>query len=261
MKHLSAHRGGVGDDTGRQNTREAFEHATGLGVAFVEFDVQRLADGTLVLFHDDDYVDAVGATHRVADLTYPEFVALTGVDLLYDEALLLLKDRAGAHIDLKFVSPPELHADPESTYEVAAVRAAVATLGAEKIVVSTLFDESVKSIRAWARDACPELLVGLTLGRGMRGAAALDTLRVRYGEVFPGKRLADCDANLIVAHRRLARLRIARFAQRRGLPLVVWTVDEPRYLKRWSKDQRVFMVTTNYPERLTQPPSWRLRRK
>lgn len=257
---LSAHRGGVGDDPERQNTREAFEHATGLGVAFVEFDVQRTADGQLVLFHDDEVVDQAGRSRPVGELTYSEFTAITGIDLLYDEALALLAGRAGAHIDLKFASPQELHADPESTWEVAAIRRAVEVLGTDAIIVSTLEDASVKSIRAWARDEYPELLVGLTLGRGMRGAAPLDTLRVRYGELFPSKRLASCDANLIVAHSRLARLRLARFAKRNELPLVVWTVDEARYLRRWSRDPRVWMVTTNYPERMLRDPDDRGRR-
>ena len=50
---LSAHRCGAGQDRTLENTRVALDGALRLPVEYVEFDVQRCGDGTLVCFHDD----------------------------------------------------------------------------------------------------------------------------------------------------------------------------------------------------------------
>jgi glycerophosphoryl diester phosphodiesterase len=91
--------------------------------------------------------------------------------------------------------------------------------------------------------------VGLALSRdvGLRGLGKL--LTGRLGEVLPGRRLRASDANLAVCQRTQARLWGARWARRHGLPLLVWTVDDPAGLRAWLGDERTWMVTTNFPER------------
>jgi glycerophosphoryl diester phosphodiesterase len=54
---------------------------------------------------------------------------------------------------------------------------------------------------------------------------------------------------VVVAHRHVARWTLRSYARRRGLPLLVWTVDRPSELATWMNDPAVWMVTTNYPER------------
>jgi glycerophosphoryl diester phosphodiesterase len=44
-------------------------------------------------------------------------------------------------------------------------------------------------------------------------------------------------------------MRLLRLACRTGLPVLVWTVDSRRELERFCSDSRVWMVTTDYPER------------
>ena len=66
-------------------------------------------------------------------------------------------------------------------------------------------------------------------------------------ELFPGGRLRRSDATLIVCQKDLARAWIARWARRRRLPLLVWTVDEPAELRRWLADSRTWAVTTDHP--------------
>ena len=56
-------------------------------------------------------------------------------------------------------------------------------------------------------------------------------------------------ANLVVAHKLVARLTLKAYARKHGLPLLVWTVDRPEELELWMNDPDVWMVTTNYPER------------
>jgi glycerophosphoryl diester phosphodiesterase len=198
-------------------TREAIEAAIALGADFVEFDVQRCTDGSLVLLHD------------------PVEVAPPGT-LGYAEALDLLAGRARLHLDLKVEGG-----------EVAVVAMAVDRLGAGQLLVTTLDDDGVRAVRDWADAAGHELLVGLSLGRGVRDIPVLHGIRIRLTELFPRARYRDAGANLAVAHHWLARLRVRAFARRHRLPLLVWTVDTPRSLAYWMQPGRAWLVTTNEP--------------
>ena len=122
---ISAHRFGAGR-TGTWRTRSRARGVLTLGVDYVEFDVQRLNDGTFVVFHDDWVaVD----DRRLPVMADPLSSRCSGIVVRYDD--VLSRSTAGrAHIDLKFTSPDEAYADPEATYEVAAVRRALEVLGA-----------------------------------------------------------------------------------------------------------------------------------
>jgi glycerophosphoryl diester phosphodiesterase len=217
-------------------TSAQLEHALSLDVEFVEFDVQRCTDG-LVVFHDTVAVDG-GNRVRVCDLTVAELREVVPDVLEYAEMLTLLAAGGkGAHVDLKF---------PDGAVEAAAL--AVACLGAEDLVVTTLFDRSVRAIRDWADEEGHDLLVGLSLGRGVTGISLWRQAKVRASEVWPQLRYRQSRANVVVAHHWLARFGVARFARRAGLPLLVWTVDTEDSLRYWLRGGRAWLVTTNRPE-------------
>lgn len=198
-------------------TGAAIEAAVALGAEYVEIDLQRTADGSLVLHHDPVDVAPPGA-------------------LSYDEALELLAGRARVHLDLKF------HGE-----EVEAVARAVDRLGTDQLLVTTGHDDAVRSVRDWADAGGHDLLVGLSLGRGVPGFALWQMVKVRSSELWPEVRYRHSRANVVVAHHWLARLRVARFARRHGLPLLVWTVDTRRSLAYWMRPGRAWLVTTNEP--------------
>ncbi|NPC96335.1 glycerophosphodiester phosphodiesterase [Nocardioides sp. zg-DK7169] len=237
---VSAHRGGAGGDPNLENTRPALERAVTLGVEYVEFDVHRCADGALVLFHDD-WLWVDGTRHWLREVPVEALTAQSEHYLRYEEALGILAGRARAHLDLKFTSPG-------GTAEVAAVRRAVEVLGAENLVVTTLDDRSVRAVRTWADQEGLALLVGLSLGRGVRGLPWRVQARVRISELRPRLRYRASRANVVVANHALARLGVAALARRWGLPLLVWTVDTERSLAYWLRPGRAWMVTTNRPE-------------
>lgn len=235
MVLVSAHRGGAGDDRGAENTLAAFEAAIALGCDYVEFDVRLTADGTPVVFHDDEVDDDAVlrsiACHRLEQFTGTAVVTLESV-------LELIRGRIGAHVDLKV---------PGHDVEVA--RQVVAALGVDRVVVTTAEDQSVRRLVRWSHREAPGLLVGLSssprstrLGRAGRWLAMAEA-------AFPRTRMRRSRANLVVAHRSVARWSLRSYARRRGLPLLVWTVDHPADLARWMNDPDVWMVTTNHPER------------
>jgi glycerophosphoryl diester phosphodiesterase len=246
MAMISAHRCGAGSDLDLENTKAALDRALTLDVDYVEFDVQRLGDGTFVLFHDD-FVKLDGQTVPMAGLTFEQFSGMADHFMRYDDVLAALKGVKHAHIDLKFVSPESAY--PDSTYEVAATKQALEILGAGQFIITTLEDRSVRAVRDWADGVGLDLLVGLSLGRDIAEMSLVEAVRTRLSEFFPGARIRDSRANLVVCHQRIARYTVARFARRRGLPLLVWTVDEPEALAYWLAPDAAWLVTTNYPER------------
>jgi glycerophosphoryl diester phosphodiesterase len=222
-------------------TRARIEHALSLAVDFVEFDVQRCADGTLVLYHDatflvdDEEVAFQDTTSERARQLVPDL-------LTYDEALALLAGRRRAHIDLKVSVARRLDS------AIAAVSQAVDVLGVDGFIVTTGSDRTVRAIRDWGDAQGVTLLVGPSLGRNTRGFSAIEQVRIRWSELVPGHRVRHSRASIVVAHHSLALLGVARFARRHGLPLLVWTVDTPPALSHWLRPGRAWLVTTNRPE-------------
>jgi glycerophosphoryl diester phosphodiesterase len=245
---LSAHRGGPGPDASRENTLEAMVEAATLACEYVEFDVQRCRGGIHVLYHDDFVLDGRQRL-PIASLTFDQFQKYADIWLLLDDALRIFRDRKKVHLDLKFLSDPEDGGREGHGHEVALVEHVIEVMGAENVIVTTLEDDSVRAVRGWSRSRYPGLLVGLSLGRDVTGRGLLGGLLVRLSEAFPGRRLRRCDANLVVCEKTLARFRIAGWARRHGMPLLVWTVDRPGELRRWMRDPRIWLITTNYPRR------------
>ena len=92
-------------------------------------------------------------------------------------------------------------------------------LGAGYLLVTTNEDKAVRAVRDWADAEGHELLVGLSLGRSVRGLPWSKQVRVRVSELLPRLRYQESRANLVVAKHILARLGVAAFARRRHLPL------------------------------------------
>jgi glycerophosphoryl diester phosphodiesterase len=68
-----AHRGGASHFP--ENSWKAFEHAVGLGYAYLETDAHATADGTVVAFHDKNLDRVTDGTGAIADLTTAQVAA------------------------------------------------------------------------------------------------------------------------------------------------------------------------------------------
>lgn len=235
---ISAHRGGADPDRPPVPAAAALEAAARLGCDFVELDVRRSRDGVPVVRHEET-VPAGGRLVAVGSLTAAELERADGELLRLADALRVLDGRAGVHLDLKSIGPaPDV---------VAVVDSVVREVGAERVLVTGLDDGTAGAVRAWSRARHPALRVALALGRDLRGLPPVALVRTGLAELFPAGRLRRSDANLVVCQRGLARARIAGWARRRGLPLLVWTVNEPGELRRWLRDPRTWAIVTDRP--------------
>ena len=153
--------------------------------------------------------------------------------------LARLAGRAGAHIDLKLESD-------DGSAEIEASRRALAILDVDAIVVTTESVVGVRAVRDWAEAQGLDLQVGLSVGRPVHRLPSTGRCGCASPSCSPERR--GSRANVVVAHHTLARLGMAWLARRRGLPLLVWTVDAERSLRYWLRPGRAWMVTTNHPD-------------
>ncbi|MFE9675046.1 glycerophosphodiester phosphodiesterase family protein [Streptomyces sp. NPDC006259] len=225
---VSAHRGGSEHRTAA--TLAAYEDALSSGAEYAEFDIRRTADGVLVVHHDPR---AGSDGPPLSRITYAELCARTGAAVpLVEEVMALVAGRLIGHLDLK-----------ETGHEREVIDLAVAVLGRDGFVATTLEDRSVAAV---TRDF-PGVRTALSLGRDRREVAMGRLAATRAGELFPARRLRACGAHGVAVHRRLARATVLRGAARRGLFTLVWTVNDDPGLRTFLADPRVDVLVTDRP--------------
>jgi glycerophosphoryl diester phosphodiesterase len=228
---MCAHRGA--SEGCRPGTLESFRRAAEGPSDYVEFDVRRLADGALAAFHDPACNGRGLSGLTLDDLRREAGYAVPRVE----DVMTALRGLTRAHIDLK-----------EPGYEPRVLALADAVLGPGSYVVTTLEDGMIVTIK---RDF-PGVRVGLSLGRDLTGEPLWTRARVRMSELFPRRRLLDCGADFVSVHHRLARLNVLRVAERMGIPVFVWTVNDREGLARFARSRAVECIVTDEPEKAAQ---------
>lgn len=198
----------------------AFAAAVALGYRYLETDVHVTADGVLIAFHDDRLDRVTDRRGIVAELPWSEVrrarVGGTEPVVQFDE---LLATFPGARIN---VEPKHDAAVP------ALVKAILAAGATERVCVGSFSDRRVAAVRAGlGPNACtslgPREIAALRLGSwGAR--PFLSRLRHRPGRCVQvplrGRGLALVDQRLLGAAHEL------------GLPVHVWTVNDPAEMTR-----------------------------
>ena len=220
---ISAHRCGGATDPAYDNSPAGVRWAASIGADYVEFDVRRAGDGALVCSHDPVEDGGDHATANLADVLAA--VAEAGL---------------GAHVDLKGPDVVE--------WAVDAARQCAGVLDETLVVYTTGHAKAASALARWTEEHDSPALVGLTVGSSTRHLRLGDTVRTRIRELYPTRQWRDSGAGVLVAHHVLARLRLLRWARRRGVRVLVWTADAPRVVAAALKDPRVWMLTTNRPE-------------
>ena len=103
---LIAHRGG---NIGKENTVEAMVTAARMGADYVECDIRKTKDGTLVIFHDPSLSRLAGRELRVTDVTAEEMAALLEANgrtlLTFDRLCEEYKESTPILLHIKLLDP------------------------------------------------------------------------------------------------------------------------------------------------------------
>lgn len=203
---IIAHRGASA--VAPENTLAAMEQAIADGAHWVEIDVQEIADGTVVVFHDRDFKKAAGldlAIHQatLADLDdidigsrlAPRFADQRVPTL--DEVLTLARDRVGVLIELKYYGF-------EARLEERVVARVEAAGMVDQVRIMSLKPAGLAKIRQLR----PDWTVGLLSS-------------VAVGEV------SDLAVDFLAVNARFIGPRLIRRIHRRDKTLMAWTVNDP----------------------------------
>lgn len=211
-------------------TYEGYLKAVAAGADYVEFDVRRTLDGTLVALHDA----RAGRGCPVTSVSYSRLCELAGHEVpRITEVMRLLAGRAIAHIDLK-----------DAGCTVAVTRLGLELVGPAGMIVTTGDREVVARLKG----QFPDVPVGLSIGGGL--ARAVRSVTPVLKTVVSRTELAAAEmADWAVIQRRLARAEVLAHCQRRGIKTMVWTVNADRALARWVATPGVDALVTDRPAR------------
>ena len=81
-QQICAHRGASGAYP--ENTHTAFDAAASIGAGWIETDIQCLADGELVIFHDAHLGRTVPGSAKITSLSWPDMAEMdVGLSLIH----------------------------------------------------------------------------------------------------------------------------------------------------------------------------------
>lgn len=220
-----AHRGGLSAHP--ENTLPAFEHAVDLGYRYLETDVHSTSDGVLVAFHDEDLRRTCGIDADIGDLTWSE-VAEALVDGV--APIPRMGDLLMNFPDARF------NIDAKSDAAVDGLADLIERTGVLDRVCAASF--SWRRLHRLRRRLGPGLLTNLVSAEiGLLSVVGwLPGRSVRVAQVPPSTRWYE-----------LVTPRFVASAHRCGVPVHVWTIDEPDEMHRLL-DTGVDGIMTDRPE-------------
>ncbi|HLR90991.1 MAG TPA: glycerophosphodiester phosphodiesterase family protein, partial [Balneolaceae bacterium] len=103
---LIAHRGGIVNENGIENSRAAMEEAIRRGYWMLEIDLRKTKDGRIILHHDSNFERYYDEPRSVSELTWEEIQELRSEvggsrPLLFEEAAELASGRIRFMLDIK----------------------------------------------------------------------------------------------------------------------------------------------------------------
>ena len=207
-----AHRGGASEHP--ENTMAAFESAVAMGYRYLETDVHATADGVVVAFHDHVLDRVTDRTGRIADLPWSA-VNRARVGGRDDQGVPRLEDVLGTWSQVR------VNIDAKSDAAVAPLIEVLRhTEAFDRVCVAAFSDRRLARFRRLTGgQVCTSMGPGeiarlrLASWGGVNGAGpiggACAQVPVRYG------RVRVVDGRFLAA------------AHRAGLPVHVWTIDDP----------------------------------
>jgi glycerophosphoryl diester phosphodiesterase len=246
---IIAHRGS--SHAAPENTLAAFQTAVTEGSEGIEMDVGVTRDGIPVVFHDATLRRMTGEDRKISDLDlrtlrrvsvgswfnrrYPnrarKAYGSAGIPTLA-EALKSLEAFGGpVYIELKCRK-----ADRHRCVEPIARELTNSPLFSQ-IIFKSFLPDTIPMIR----EACPGVLTAALFAPKVMSVIRKEMRLVNIA--------VDLGADMLSLHSALATKKLIRKAQRSGLGVTIWTVDNPRWMKR-AVELGVDAVITNKPMKM-----------
>ena len=208
---ITAHRGASA--AAPENSLAAFRAAMDAGATYAELDVQRTADGRIIVLHDGDVLRMGGDPRRVRDLTVAELQAIDigrkrdprfagEVPPTLEEVIALVRGRMKLNIELKYNVP-----DPELAPAVIELLKREDFL--DQAVITSLDYAALKQVKS--------LEPGLQTGHIVTAAVG-NVLRT--------------EADFLSLNSARASTSLVRKAHAAGKGVHVWTVNDPEVMLR-----------------------------
>jgi glycerophosphoryl diester phosphodiesterase len=235
-----------------ENTIVAFEEALLVGADGVEFDVRLARDNVAVVIHDATLRRTALREGLVASLT-SEVLSLVDVGTWFN-----LRNPARARVSFANEGVPTLRdtlkriGDRTKAVYVEMKGEAASNLG----TLATAVVETIREIdlvgRAIVKSFHHKALIRVkSLDPEIRTAALFDrSIRrpmISMNSII--RQARACEADEISLHFSLARRSVVEAAREQGFEVVVWTVDNPAWVKK-ARLWGIRSVITNDPERL-----------
>ena len=208
-----AHRGGAREAP--ENTMKAFAYAVALGYRYLETDAYATRDGVLVSFHDDKLDRVTDRTGRVEALSWAELheARIGGI-----EPIPLLEDLLGAWSHVR------VNIDPKHDAAVEPLIALIKRLAIQdRVCIGSFSGKRIRRIQQAFEDA-------VCTSPGPAGVLKLKSaaLGVPVRKFREGCVQVPAQARGVT----LVDRRFVLAAERYGLQVHVWTVDEPAEMNR-----------------------------
>ena len=212
-----AHRGLWSPDGPPENSLGAFQAACAAGYG-IELDVQLSADGEAMVFHDEDLERMTGVPGRLADRTAAELseLRLKGSDERIPtlvETLALVGRRAMVHVELK---TPYGHVGP---LEQRAHEILIDHAGPVCVIGFNPYSH------AWFAERFPGVLRGLDSWSYRKAPHMAEAQRVSFAKL---EHVAIAKPHFLALGLDMLPCERAAKLRAEGMPVVAWTVREPR---------------------------------
>jgi glycerophosphoryl diester phosphodiesterase len=213
---------------------EAFSQAVDLGYRYVETDAHVTADGVVIAFHDDHLDRVTDRTGLIAELPWSEF-SLARIDGV--GPIPLLQDLLQTWPDLR------INIDPKHDEVVEPLGDLLQKLSAlDRVCIGSFSDRRIEHFRErFGRAVCTSM--------GPRSVAKLRASSFGLGRSRPADNCVQVPTH--AGKVPLVDGRFVRRAHRLGLPVHVWTIDDPEEMSRLL-DLGVDGIMTDRPEVLKQ---------
>ncbi|MCR2762087.1 glycerophosphodiester phosphodiesterase [Microbacterium sp. zg.B48] len=205
-----------------ENSFAAIAAAHAAGAEYIESDCHLTADGRVVLFHDADLVRVAGDRRRIADVTSAELDSL----LEGRGGMITLEQALDAFPDTRF------NLDVKAKDAAVQVGRIVAPY-ADRVLLASFSDVRRRTALAAATSAAPGTRPATSAGSATIGRV-LSALASRSSGLV-ARALADVDALQVPERYRswgIVTPRLIAAAHRHHVEVHVWTVNDPRDMRR-----------------------------